>query len=118
MPNPTDQAIRGDDRREVRVARRVERGGQHRGEERHGQQLHESEAAHGRRDRDRAQEQRPSEVGADQDRATPEAIDPGPGDEPDEQVADEFQAAQRGDVERAGFQHVDRRERQRGPGHE
>src|SRR5205823_4727870 len=61
----------------------------------------------------RSEQQRPRDVAEDEDRAPAQAVDPDPGRQAHEQEREELDRRQRGDLERAHVQHVDRDERQR-----
>ena len=52
-------------------------------------------------DRDRAEEHGPAEVGPDQDRPAAEPVDPGAGEQPDDQAGDQLGRADQRDLDRA-----------------
>ena len=113
-----DQAIALDDRRQVGVVGRVEEGRQDRRQAGHDQELPVGQDAEREGDGGRAKQRGSPEVRPDEDRPPAKPVDPRAGDEPEEEGRHEVQAAQDGDLDGAGAEHQDGRERQRDPGDE
>ena len=81
--------------------------------ERDGVELPDRQYAQPVRDRDRGQRQRASEIAEDQDRTTPQPVDPDSGRQREEEERQELDRGQRRDPEGALLEHEDRDERQR-----
>ena len=113
-----DEALALDDRRQVGVVGGIEEGRQDRRQSGHDEQLRERQDAEREGDRHRPEQDGPSEVGPDEDRPPPQPIDPGAGDEPEDERRAEVEPAQDRDLDRARPEHEDRDQRQRDPGDE
>ena len=112
------QLVALDDRRQVGVVGDVEERRQDRARKATTNSWAKRQQPPSARDRDRAEQDGPAEVGPDHHRPPAEPVDPGAGDEPDHERRDELEAAQHGDLDRPGAEHEDRHERQRDPGDE
>ena len=108
-----DDLVALDERREVRLVRDVEEDRADADEEPDDVELAEREDVGDVRDRDRREERGASEVAGDEDRASPEPVDPDAGRQREEQEREELDGSERGDLERAGVEDEDRDERQR-----
>ena len=106
----------GDDRREVGHAGVVEEGRQGGRQEGDEQQLGEAEDAGDPGDGDGAEEDGATEVGHHHDRAPSQPINPRSRRKAHEQQGDELEDPERRDLEWAGAEHDDRRQRHCRPG--
>ena len=113
-----DQALALDDRRQVGVVGGIEERRQDRGQPGDHQELRERQDAERERDRHGTEQDRPTEVRPDEDRPSPQPVDPGAGDEPEDERRTEVEAAQDRDLDRARAEHEDGHQRQRDPGDE
>src|SRR5262249_46592806 len=111
-----DEFVAFDKGGEIGLIGDAEEDGQDAGEGRDDVEVLDAKDVEQREEGDDGEECGPAEIGGDQDRTAAETIDPGTGDEAEDEGGDEFGNADERDLERAGVEDKDGDERQSGPG--